>query len=280
MRILIAGAAGQLGRCLTEALAAHELVSLDHRALDVARLEDVRAAVTQHRPALVVNASAFNDVDGAESRIAEAYAVNALGPRNLALVTAERTIPIVHVSTDYVFDGATRRPYHEFDRTNPLSVYAASKLAGEEAIRATNHRHYIVRTAWLFWEHGNNFLRSMHALASRAELNVVNDQYGSPTYVPHLAEGIARLISTGAFGTYHLAGCGGTTRWEMVCELFRTLGIATIVRPVSRLAFPAAAERPVYSVLTTIQDPHLELPPWQEGLDRFARRLAEVVKHR
>lgn len=280
MRILIAGAAGQLGRCLAEALATHELASLDHRALDVARLEDVRAAVTQHRPALVVNASAFNDVDGAESRIAEAYAVNALGPRNLALVTAERTIPIVHVSTDYVFDGATKRPYHEFDRTNPLSVYAASKLAGEEAIRAMNHRHYIVRTAWLFWEHGNNFLRSMHALASRAELSVVNDQYGSPTYVPHLAEGIARLISTGAFGTYHLAGRGGTTRWEMVCELFRTLGIGTTVRPVSRLAFPAAAERPAYSVLTTIQDPHLELPPWQEGLERFARRLAEVVTRR
>ena len=129
----------------------------------------------------------------------------------------------MHVSTDYVFDGAAERPYHEFDRPNPLSVYGASKLSGEDAVRALNQRHYVVRTAWLFWEGGNNFLLSMYARAGSPELRVANNQYGSPTYVPHLAEGIARLIATGTFGTYHLAGADGTSRYELTCELFRLL---------------------------------------------------------
>ncbi len=241
--------------------------------LDIASLRAVREAVARNRPQLVINASAFNDVDGSESRVDEAYAVNALGPRNLAVATAALGISLVHVSTDYVFDGATKRPYHEFDRTNPLSVYGASKLAGEDAIRTLNRRHYIVRTAWLFWEKGKNFLLSTYGKASRPELNMVSDQYGSPTYVPHLADGIARLIASEAYGTYHMAGRGGTTRWQLVCELFQVLGIATRVNPVSRLAFPTAAERPAYSVLTTAQDPRIELPPWQEGVAEFARRI-------
>lgn len=122
MKILVAGAAGQLGRCLVRSLAAHELVALGHAALDITQFDDVRNAVAFHRPALVINASAFNDVDGAESRAAEAFAVNAIGPRNLAVASAVVDIPLVHVSTDYVFDGDAERPYHEFDRPNPLSV--------------------------------------------------------------------------------------------------------------------------------------------------------------
>ena len=204
-------------------------------------------------PDLVINAAAFNDVDGAESRRNEAYAVNACGPRNLAFETAELGIPIVHVSTDYVFDGRLKRPYHEQDETNPLSLYAASKLAGERAVRLLNPRHYVVRTAWLFWESGKGFLTSMCSNASRPELRVADDQIGSPTYVPHLADAIARLIETGAFGTYHMAGSGGASRWQLVTEAFRLLGISTPVRPVSHTEFPAAANRPTYSVLTTVQ---------------------------
>ena len=144
---------------------------------------------------MVINAAAFNDVDHAEARSSEAYAVNSFGPRNLALAAAAIKISLVHVSTDYVFDGAATRPYHELDPTNPLSAYGASKLAGEEAIRSLNPRHFIVRTAWLFWESGNNFLRSMYASASKAEFRVASDQCGSPTYVPHLAAAIVRLIA-------------------------------------------------------------------------------------
>ena len=274
MRILIIGAAGQLGRCLAPPLAAHELVALDHAALDITRFDAVRDAVTLHRPTLVINASAFNDVDGAESRSGEAYAVNALGPRNLAVVSAASGIPLVHVSTDYVFDGAVERPYHEFDRTNPLSVYGASKLAGEEAVRTLNQRHYIVRTAWLYWESGKNFLLSMYARASSSALRVVSDQHGSPTYAPHLADAIARLITTGAFGTYHMAGAGGASRYELTCELFRLLRLSTMPQTASLLDFPSPAARPKYSVLTTIQSPRIELPRWQDGVAQCARALA------
>ena len=273
MKILLTGAAGQLGRCLVAACKLHEVVALDHGALDITELEKVRDAINSHRPDLLINASAFNDVDGAESRSEEAYAINAAGPRNLAIETATHGIPVLHVSTDYVFDGRVQRPYHEFDATNPLSVYGASKLAGEEAVRLINPKHYVVRTAWLFWESGANFLLSMYGLAGRSQLKVVSDQYGSPTYVPHLAAGIKRLIETEAYGTYHLAGQGGASRWELVNELFRNLEIATPVLPVSHLEFPVAARRPSYSVLTSARNPRVELPPWQEGVKEFARHF-------
>jgi dTDP-4-dehydrorhamnose reductase len=276
LRILLTGAGGQLGRCIVATYKQHEVHALGHHALDITKLDKVRDAISRQRPDLVINASAYNEVDGAESDSENAYAVNALGPRNLAIATAAREIPLLHISTDYVFDGAGQRPYHEFDRTNPLSVYGASKLAGEDAVRSLNPRHYIVRTAWLFWEAGKNFLLSMYGLAARPQLKVVNDQYGSPTYVPHLAAAISEVIETEAYGTYHLAGSGGTTRWELVSELYRRLGIATPVLPVSHLEFPAPAPRPAYSVLTSIQNPRIALPAWQTGLDEFARELERL----
>jgi dTDP-4-dehydrorhamnose reductase len=273
LKILLAGAGGQLGRCLIAACQRHEVIALGHASLDITELSQVREAIAAHRPGLLINASAFNDVDGAESRIGEAYAVNALGPRNLAVATAAHNLPLLHVSTDYVFDGASRHPYHEFDRANPLSVYGASKLAGEDAIRSLNPRHYLVRTAWLFWETGKNFLMSMYGLAARPQLKVASDQYGSPTYVPHLAMAISQLIETDAYGTYHLAGGGGTSRSELVNELFRHLSITTSILPVSHLEFPTAARRPGYSVLASLQNPRIEIPPWQEGLAEFAHKL-------
>jgi dTDP-4-dehydrorhamnose reductase len=273
VKILIVGAGGQLGQCLQTALGQHQVVAVDRRVLDITRLDQVREAIDGYRPAMVINAAAFNDVDGAESRAAECYAINALGPRNLALATAAAKIALVHVSSDYVFDGAKAEPYHEFDRTNPLSAYGASKLAGEEAVRWGNPRHYVVRTAWLFWEQGKNFLRTIHAAAAKPELRVTSDQCSSPTYVPHLAAAIARLITTDSYGTFHLAGSGGASRWELVRELFQIAGIATPIIPVSHREFPAAATRPAYSVLTSIQDPRIELPSWLEGVAEFASAI-------
>jgi dTDP-4-dehydrorhamnose reductase len=273
LKILLTGAAGQLGQCLVVACRQHQVDGLDRHVLDITEIGKVREAISKYRPDLLINASAFNDVDGAESRVREAYAINAVGPRILAVATAAHGIPVLHVSTDYVFDGTSQRPYHEFDATNPLSTYGASKLAGEEAVRSLNPKHYVVRTAWLFWESGRNFLTSMYGLAPRPELRVASDQFGSPTYVPHLAVGISQLIETEAFGTYHLAGRGGASRWEFVSELFRRLGVTSSVFPVSHREFPTPAQRPSYSVLTSVQKPHIELPSWQEGLEEFASRL-------
>lgn len=274
MKILIAGASGQLGTCLRGSLHGHQVVPLGHGELDITRLSQIHKVLKREQPDLVINAAAFNDVDGAESQITSAYAGNALGPQDLAAETAELGIPLVHVSTDYVFDGSSNRPYDERDLPNPMCVYGASKLAGEIAVRELNPRHYIVRTAWLYWESGQGFVLSMCANASRPELRVANDQIGSPTYVPHLADAIARLVETGAYGTYHLAGAGGVSRWKLISEVFSQLNISTPLRPVSHRVFPTRARRPLYSVLTSVQEPRITLPSWQEGIAEFARRYA------
>jgi dTDP-4-dehydrorhamnose reductase len=273
LKILLIGGRGQLGRCLSRTLDAHELIAPDHSSLDVTDLDQICAAVKSCGPDLVVNASAFNDVDGAEQHQREAYLVNAGGPRNLALATASRKIPLLHVSTDYVFDGKRQSPYHEFCATNPLSAYGRSKLAGEMTVRELNPRHYIVRTAWLFWDQGQNFLLGMYRASSRPEVCVVADAIGSPTYVPHLAQAIAQLITSEAYGTYHFAGRGAASRWELVLELYRTLGKRCTVTPVTQSSFAAAAVRPEYSALETLQRPRIELPPWQEGVAAFAREI-------
>jgi dTDP-4-dehydrorhamnose reductase len=273
VKILLTGAAGQLGTALQTSLRAHELIALGHAQLDISHLAAVRDVIAAHRPALVINAAAFNDVDGAETRSDEAYAGNALGPRNLAVVTATGGMPLLHVSTDYVFDGTAQRPYTEFDPTNPRSAYGRSKLAGEEAVRTLNQRHYIVRTAWLYSTVGRNFAKTICGLADRPEVRVVSDQYGSPTYVPHLAAALVQLVDSGAFGTYHLAGNGGTSWFELTRTLYRGLGITTPVRPVATTEFPRPAARPRYSVLTTLQDPTILLPPWEDGVAAFAQAV-------
>lgn len=273
MRILISGAGGQLGRSLKAPLAAHELTALGHQALEITDLEAVRAAVRTHRPELVINAAAYNRVDDAEGDVEGAYRGNALGPRNLALAAAEAGIPIVHVSSDYVFDGRGTRPYHEYDAPAPQTVYGRSKLAGEQAVRELNPHHYVVRTAWVYEEAGSNFPRTMLALAERPEVRVVDDQVGSPTYAPHLAAAIAELIGSGAFGTYHLAGSGQASWFELTRTLYRLRGIATRVVPVTTGEFPRPAPRPRYSVLGTLQEPRIVLPPWEEGLREFCARL-------
>ncbi len=273
MKILIAGCAGQLGRALPAALRGHEVEAATRERLDITQLSKVRDAITALAPDLVINAAAYNDVDGAESNVVNAYRINALGPRNLALATAAAGIPLVHVSTDYVFDGAANRAYHEYDQPRPLSTYGSSKLAGEIAVKELNRRHYVVRTAWLFHPAGRNFLNMMRSLSQRPQVKAVSDQLGSPTYAPHLAQAISELIRTDAYGVYHMAGQGGTSRFEMTRWLFSILGLNTAVVPVAHTEFPAAAARPRYSVLTTIQEPRIMLPPWQEGISAFARDL-------
>lgn len=274
MRILVAGAAGQLGRALLPVLTGHDVVALGSRELDVTDLAAARAAVALHRPDVVVNCAAWNDVDGAETDPEGALRVNALGPRNLALATAGAGAALVHVSSDYVFDGHAARPYCEFDPVNPLSAYGRSKLAGEDAVRTHNERHYLVRTAWLYSTIRRNFALTIRALADRPELRVVCDQVGSPTYAPHLARGIGELIGSGAFGTWHMAGQGQASWYDLARALYAALGIATPVVPVKGEEFPRLATRPAFAPLVTLQSPRILLPPWEEGVRDFARNLA------
>jgi len=277
VKILLTGAAGQLGRSLWQSLTAHQVVAYERGELDIADLDSARRAVAAVEPDLVLNAAAYNRVDDAESDPVPAYRGNAVGPRNLALASAERGAVILHVSTDYVFDGHGNRPYHEYDTPAQRSVYGASKLAGEVAVRDTNPRHYIARTAWVYHEEGKNFPRTMLTLRGRDEVRVVHDQIGSPTYAPHLADALTRLLETEAFGTYHLAGGGQASWYDLTCQLYHLLAVRTPVVPVATEEFPRPAERPRYSVLTTIQEPHIELPPWEEGLAAFCRQLGDLA---
>ena len=268
--ILLAGAGGQLGRALRAQLAGEELVALARDELDIAVLESVCEAVQRLRPRLVINAAAYNAVDAAEGDVEGAYRGNALGPRNLAVATARAGVPLLHVSTDYVFDGTATRPYHEYDRTNPRSVYGASKWAGEEAVRALNPRHYIVRTAWLYERDGKNFAKTISALGRKGEVRVVSDQFGSPTYVPHLARALGELMVSGAFGTFHLVNSGEASWFDFTRALFAAQSIAAPVVPVSTAQFPRPAARPRYAVLRSLQEPRIVLPPWQQGVEEFA----------
>lgn len=276
MRIVITGAGGQLGTALQAVLGDHEVIPYNRQQLDVTKLEAVRKAIQRVSPHLVINAAAYTNVDGAEAEQDQAFRTNSLGPRNLALASAAHHIPIVHLSTDYVFDGRQSRPYHEFDVPAPLSVYGHSKLAGEHHVRWSNPKHFIVRTAWLYHSVGKNFPKTICELAKQGEVRVVTDQYGSPTFAPHLAQGIGRLLETEAFGTYHLAGSGGTSWFEFTQVLFKHLGLHARVLPVSSSVFRRAARRPPYAVLTTLQDPQILLPPWEQGVQDFAA----LVRHR
>ena len=275
MRVFIAGSKGQLGHALQEILGQHEVIGYDIDKLDITQLEATRKVLEQIRPQVVINAAAYTKVDQAESEPEMAYRINALGARNLALTTASQKIPLLQVSTDYVFDGKASRPYHEFDRPHPLSVYGMSKLAGEETVRALNPRHFIVRTAWLYHTVGNNFPKTICGLADQSEIRVVNDQYGSPTYAPHLAQALSRVMETDAYGTYHMAGSGGTSWFEFARTLFTLCGIATKINPASTPEFPRPAPRPAHAVLMTLQDPPFVLPPWEQGLQEFVRERSK-----
>ena len=275
-RILITGAGGQLGRALTHTLCDHEVTALRHSELDITDRTAVASAMKAANPEVVINAAAYNDVDRAETEVKAAQAINIRGPRIIAEGSAARNIPIVHVSTDYVFDGTAGRPYHEDDRPNPLSAYARSKRAGEVAVMEANPRHYVVRTAWLFEARGKNFLNTMRAAAERPEVQVVADQFGSPTYAPQLARAIASLVESSKFGLYHLAGRGGTSRCELVRVLYALLGIDAKVVAIKHDAFPAAAVRPLNTILTTIRDSAPMMPTWQEGVREFVADLRNI----
>ncbi|GJL54469.1 MAG: NAD(P)-dependent oxidoreductase [Nitrospirales bacterium] len=270
MKVVVVGADGQLGHALQQSLNVHDLSAYGKNAWDITDRELTRQKLETAMPDVVINAAAYTNVDQAESDTDSAYRVNADGPHNLALATDALNIPLVHISTDYVFDGTQTEPYHEYDRPNPRSIYGKSKLAGEERVRTTAKRHFIIRTAWLYHTVGRNFPNTICALAHTSPVRVVNDQFGSPTYAPHLANGIGQLLQTCAYGTYHLAGSGGTSWFDFTKELFAQLQIRTPITPVSTKEFPRPAPRPASAILTSLQNPCILLPPWKQGVSEFA----------
>ena len=250
MKVLVTGAAGQVGTEVLAAFADHEVTGLAHAELDVADEAAVVAAVHDHAPDLVVHTAAFTKVDACESEPDLAWRVNALGPWWVARACALADAAMVHLSTDYVFDGTSGRPYTEFDTTDPRSVYGQSKLASEELVRRALPASYVVRTSWVVGRHGGNFVKTMLRLgAERDELSVVDDQVGAPTDARDLARALRQLAVTGRYGTFHLSGQGQCSWFEVAQAVFADAGLDVAVKPTDTATFGAPAPRPAFSVL-------------------------------
>ena len=279
MKLLVTGAAGMLGRdvMLAAGNAGHEVVGFGHTELDVTDAAAVAAKVEAERPGVVINCAAWTDVDGAEESEERATEVNGAGAGNAAAAAATVGASVVYVSSDYVFDGSKGAPYVETDQTAPLSAYGRSKLAGEEATRAANKRHFVVRSAWLFGAAGPNFVETMLRLAAdHGEVLVVRDQVGSPTYTWHLAYGIVRLIEGVEFGIHHMAAAGACSWYEFAREIFEQAKVECKVMSATTEMLGRPAPRPSYSVLASQREHAIELPSWQDGLGAYlAQRRTE-----
>lgn len=274
MKILVTGAAGQLGLELADTLPGrgHEVTALAREELDIADHESVERALDEHSPDLVVNAAAYTNVDGCETDLETAYAVNAEGPRNLAQSCERRGSELLHVSTNYVFGGKDDRPYEPFDPPNPISAYGRTKLAGEECVMRLTDRWYVVRSAGVYGR-GHNFVRTMLRVARERDLlKVKEDEYISPTYARDLAEGIADVIDAGRYGLYHVTNAGSCSWYEFAREIFELAGVEIEVVPVPGSEYPLPAARPANGVLSTLGGP--ELRHWREALAEYLKREA------
>lgn len=266
MKIMVAGANGQLGQELAEILSGrdHEVAALSRSELDITDSASVEQAVETYSPELVVNAAAYTDVDGCEIETETAYAINALGPRNLAQACERVGCELLHVSTNYVFDGRSGRPYEPFDLPNPISAYGRTKLAGEEYVKQLSSRWYLVRTAGVYGE-GHNFVRTMLRVAQERDvLKVKDDEFISPTYARDLAEGIAGLVETGLYGLYHLTNSGSCSWFEFAEEIFSLSGTEVKVVPIPTSEYPLPAARPANGVLSALGSPAFR--HWREAL--------------
>lgn len=294
-RILITGSKGQLGTeiqkqlrlgcseigSIPESLKHAEAVPIDLDTLDLSKLSEVKEYVRNVNPELIINCAAFTNVDGCETNHDTAFQANALGPRNLALAAEECGAKLVHVSTDYVFDGKDNGqvPRDESDRPNPISAYGSTKLAGEEFVRAFSSRYFIVRTAWLYSYYGKNFVKTIVTAAKKTgALEVVNDQCGNPTNAADLAHELLQLADTEEYGLYHCTGEGICSWYDFASEIVKDAGIEATVAPISTEGYkqkhPQSADRPAWSALDnrmlrcTIGN---EMRDWRTALEEFFR---------
>lgn len=251
-KIIVTGCNGQLGRAVNVELGKNpeiEFVNTDVAELDITNIDKVMALAREVKPYAIINCAAHTGVDACETDVDNAYRINAIGPRNLSIAATETGAKMVHISTDYVFDGKGSRPYLEFDAPDPQGVYGATKLAGENMVREFADRYFILRTAWLYGD-GKNFVKTMLRLSeTNEEVRVVGDQVGSPTSTKELSAAIADLLFTENYGLFH-ATCEGSCSWaQFTEEIFRLAGKNTKVKAITTAEYAAPAPRPAYSIL-------------------------------
>ena len=279
---LLLGSRGMLGSCLmryipsTPAAGQWRLSGYDLPDVDVADPASVEELFVREKPSVVVNCAAYTNVDGAETDPDAAFRVNAAAPEILARAAAASAALLVHISTDFIFDGNHPGPYRENDAPNPLSVYARSKLLGEKAVVAIAPQHLIIRTAWLYGPNGKNFVDTILQIArDTGTLKVVDDQAGSPTFTGFLAEYLWKLVACEARGIYNVAGAGTCTWYDLACEAIRLARVNATVTPCATADFPRPASRPRNSSLDVGKAERLlgeDMPNWRNGLRRYLTR--------
>ncbi|MGI8608613.1 MAG: dTDP-4-dehydrorhamnose reductase [Candidatus Dormibacteria bacterium] len=280
MRVLVFGAAGQLGEELVRQAraAGEEVTGLTRAEIDVTDSAAVRAAVSDAKADVVFNAAAYTAVDRAEEEPELAMAINGVAPGVMAAAAAETGSRFVHYSTDYVFDGSATGPIPENAIPAPAGEYGRSKLAGEQAVQAAGGKAFVVRTAWVYGLHGKNFISTVLRVARQAgEMRVVNDQRGSPTWARDLASASRRLAEIGPPGTYHLTNSGDCTWYDLACLVVERAEIAAEIVPITTADYPTPARRPAYSVLDNRRWRELGQPPlrrWQDAAAEFLEDLA------
>lgn len=282
MRILVTGALGQLGKALRKSMAEEDFdfICTDICAedgvceLDITDEAALEEFLSSDKVDFVVNCAAYTDVNGAEDNEEEAFRINALAPGKLAAAAARHGVSLIHISTDYVFDGRTSQPYRESDQPAPLNVYGRSKLAGEQAVIDSGCSYVIIRTAWLYSCNGRNFFNTiLKQTSGQSEMKVVADQIGTPTYAKDLADAIVRIIKSGISGkegVYHYTDEGVASWYDFAVEICRGVGHLTDIIPCRTSEFPAKAQRPSYTVLDKSEIKRkfgIAIPYWRDSLE-------------
>lgn len=279
MKVFVTGVKGQLGFDVVNELRGRgiETVGVDIEEMDITDAGAVCRVITEAAPDAVIHCAAYTAVDAAEENEEICRKVNADGTRNIAAVCKELDIKMIYISTDYVFDGKGTRPWEPDDERHPLNVYGQTKYEGELAVQDALDKYFIVRIQWVYGVNGKNFVKTMLRLAeTNTRINVVNDQFGSPTYTFDLAKMLADMVLTDKYGIYHAANDGICTWYEFACEIFKQAGIDIEVAPVSSTEFPSKAKRPENSRMN--QDKLAEngferLPSWQDALQRYLKAI-------
>jgi dTDP-4-dehydrorhamnose reductase len=280
VKIVVTGAGGMLGRELVKILSErHQVIGLSHAELDILDLEGTKKTIYKIKPELVIHAAAYTDVDGCERNPDKAYSVNTIGTQNVALACQKAEAILLYTSTDFVFNGTKGKPYLEWDKPEPINVYGKSKYAGERVVAHLLNQYYIVRTAWLYGEHGRNFPATILAKAKEEKnLEVVSDQVGSPTFTYDVVKGIEKLIETGSFGIYHMVNTGECSWYEFARKILDLAGYRDWeVKPITSEQLGRPAKRPSYSVLRNFSLERvagIAMRSWEEAIAEFMQRIS------
>ena len=279
MKVLVTGVKGQLGYDVVKDLKkrGHEPIGVDREEMDLMNNDAIREFIMNTRPEAIIHCAAYTAVDKAEEEVEVCYQVNAEATKVIAECAKELDITLIYISTDYVFDGTKEGEYVETDVPNPINVYGASKLLGEQYVQQLLENYYIVRISWVFGENGNNFIKTMRRLGSeRDELNIIHDQVGSPTYTADLAPLLVDMMETNKYGIYHTTNEGTCSWFEFANEIFKQSNMEVKTNPITTDQYPTAAKRPMNSRMSKgklIKNGFNNLPTWQDALGNYIKLI-------